>query len=572
MQSHPFALGFALMSLSLHLGSSAQAQGVLQEFFGDNVNDSMGNAIALGDVNGDGTQDYIIGMRNAFNGTLLSGGVRVYSGADHTILHTFYGTTAGGAFGFAVDYAGDTNGDGFGDIIVGAPFHQGTGEILNGRAFLYSGQNGALLFEFAGAGFFDSAGYAVAGAGDLDGDGKHDLLIGSPGSDTGAPDSGSMTAFSGQTGLPLYVINGLSSGDMLGSSLAALGDLDLDGFADFAIGLRGTDINGGGSGSVTVYSGQLAIEMYTRDGSVGGQGMGFSLAHAGDVDGDGHMDWICGSPQDGRGGTQAGSAQIYSGLNGAFLYEFVGQGDFERMGEGVSTAGDLDGDGLKDFLVGAPGDATMGTDAGRLTAHSGSDGSVLCNTFGSMPSDRLGLGVGPAGDFNGDNIPDLLLGVPGDDQAGNNSGAFLVLAGCRAVGTTFCGPASLNSSGLPAEISGQGTPVVAHNQLVIQAQFMPQDQFGYFLVSTLPGLLPTPGGSQGDLCMGGNLGRFNTSSQIRNSGPTGGFQLEVDLVNLPVNPVQAAMAGETWHFQAWFRDQNPHNTSNFTEGLAITFQ
>lgn len=573
MQLRPLAIGIGLMSISLNLGSIAQgSQGVLQEFHGDNADDSMGNSMALGDVNGDGKADYIIGIRNAFNGSLLTGGVRVYSGSDHSILHTFFGTHAGSAFGFAVDFAGDVDGDGFGDVIVGAPFHQAANEVLNGRAFVYSGQTGSLLFEIGGGGFFYNTGYAVAGAGDLDGDGLHDVLIGSPGADIGAQATGNVTAYSGLTGAPLYPIHGISGGDLLGSSLASLGDLDGDNYCDFAIGVRGTDINGNGSGSVTVYSGRLGMELYTRDGSVAGQGMGFSLAHAGDVDNDGHMDWISGSPQDGRGGNQAGSTQVYSGLSGVLLFEFIGQEDFERMGEGVSTAGDLDGDGLSDFLVGAPGDTTMGVNAGRLNVHAGSDGSTLCTTYGAMPSDRLGMGVGPAGDFNGDNIPDVLLGIPGDDVAGTNAGAFLVLAGCRAVGTTYCGPSNLNSTGQAARISGQGSPAAAHNQLVLRAESLPLGEFGYFLVSTQAGLIPTPGGSQGDLCMGGLLGRFNSTSQIRNSGPTGSFELEVDLTVLPLNPVRSALAGETWQFQAWYRDQNPHSTSNFTEGLAIPYQ
>ena len=83
-------------------------------------------------------------------------------------------------------------------------------------------------------------------------------------------------------------------------------------------------------------------------------------------------------------------------------------------------------------------------------------------------------------------------------------------------------------------------------------------------------MFPNPGGSQGTLCLGGSIGRYN--GQVQTSGPDGSFAITIDVNQMPVNPVTAAVAGETWRFQAWYRDNNPGATSNFTDAVEITFQ
>ena len=99
---------------------------------------------------------------------------------------------------------------------------------------------------------------------------------------------------------------------------------------------------------------------------------------------------------------------------------------------------------------------------------------------------------------------------------------------------------------------------------------MPSNQFGYFLVSANQATVPGPGGSQGVLCLGGSLGRFN--NQVQNSGLLGTFQIQVDINSLPLNPAVSVLPGETWNFQTWFRDLNPVPTSNFTHAIAVTFE
>ena len=138
------------------------------------------------------------------------------------------------------------------------------------------------------------------------------------------------------------------------------------------------------------------------------------------------------------------------------------------------------------------------------------------------------------------------------------------------LGTNYCGPANLNSTGQSALISAWGNESVALNDLQLTASLLPPNEIGFFLASQTPGFVITPPGTQGNLCLGGRIGRF--VAQLAGTGAAGELVLEVDLTQLPMSPPVAAQAGETWHFQAWFTDQNPGPTSNFTDGIALVFQ
>lgn len=154
---------------------------------------------------------------------------------------------------------------------------------------------------------------------------------------------------------------------------------------------------------------------------------------------------------------------------------------------------------------------------------------------------------------------------------GTINGFQLVGAGGQAIGTNYCDPANLNSSGLPGVIGAFGSTSVAANFVTLSATQLPPSQFGYFLNSQNQGFIANPGGSQGNLCLGVGIGRYVSS--IKNSGSNGEFSLALDLTQTPTpsGPV-AIQAGETWYFQTWYRDKNPTQTSNFTDGICITFQ
>ncbi|MEZ6015937.1 MAG: hypothetical protein R3F49_12535 [Planctomycetota bacterium] len=142
------------------------------------------------------------------------------------------------------------------------------------------------------------------------------------------------------------------------------------------------------------------------------------------------------------------------------------------------------------------------------------------------------------------------------------------------VGSSYCGPAVPNTTLNSASISASGSDVAADNNLTLMASDMPLNAFGFFLTSMTQGNVPQPGGSQGVLCLGGSIGRYVGAGQIKNSGAAGMFDLALDLTQTPSpNGFVSVSAGETWNYQAWFRDSvGGVATSNFTDGRTITFQ
>jgi len=153
-----------------------------------------------------------------------------------------------------------------------------------------------------------------------------------------------------------------------------------------------------------------------------------------------------------------------------------------------------------------------------------------------------------------------------------------LVAGCGqggGIGSSYCGPAVPNTSGGSAVLTASGSEVAANNNVTLQASSLPANQFGFFLTSMTQGLVMNPGGSNGNLCLGGTIGRYVGSGQIMNAGAGGTISLTLDLTQTPAGGVFVSIAaGETWNFQAWFRDIGPMGQpeSNFTDGRSITFQ
>jgi len=136
------------------------------------------------------------------------------------------------------------------------------------------------------------------------------------------------------------------------------------------------------------------------------------------------------------------------------------------------------------------------------------------------------------------------------------------------IGTKYCGPAVENSSGYPGQIAASGSTKVADGDLTLKAFQLPPSVFGYFLMAPNSGFVSGPGGSDGNLCLSGKIGRLNRSGEIFQTGTHRVGSLALDLGDVPV-PNGQVLPGETWYFQSWYRDGQ---TSNFTDALAVSFR
>lgn len=139
-----------------------------------------------------------------------------------------------------------------------------------------------------------------------------------------------------------------------------------------------------------------------------------------------------------------------------------------------------------------------------------------------------------------------------------------------SLGQSVCSPGIQNSTGAAGALGAGGSAFAGGRPLWLRATDLPQQQACYFLASRTPRLVPGVGGSQGTLCIGGSIGRF--AAQLGNTGALGLHEIDVDTSAIPAGPTVQILSGETWIFQAWYRDANPGPTSNFTDALAITFE
>ena len=134
----------------------------------------------------------------------------------------------------------------------------------------------------------------------------------------------------------------------------------------------------------------------------------------------------------------------------------------------------------------------------------------------------------------------------------------------------MCHRSSAVISTTPGRIAATGSLAAQANALVLEAYDLPAQQFGMFLTSRVRGLSPNPAGSQGDLCLGGSIGRFR--ALVQTTSGAGAMSIPVDLTAIPIGAGVVAQAGETWCFQAWHRDANPGPATNFTEAVELVLQ
>ena len=403
-------------------------------------NDNSGRSVSsAGDINGDGIDDLIIGAPNAdSSGNYSSEGESyVVFGSDDDFAASLDLAELDGSNGFvitgidngdnlgrSVSNAGDVNGDGIDDLIIGAPYADSSGNYgSEGESYVVFGSSdgfaanldlseldGSNGFVITGIDNYDNSGRSVSSAGDLNGDGIDDLII-------GAPNAGEYVYYGSNGAGESYVVFG-------SSEVGTNGNIEL------------SELDGSNGFVIT------GIDNYDNSGR--------SVSSAGDVNGDGIDDLIIGAPNADSSGNYSSEGESYvvfgsdddfaasldlAELDGSNGFVITGIDNGDNLGRSVSNAGDVNGDGIDDLIIGAPyadSSGNYGSEGESYVVFGSSDGFAanldLANLddidglviTGIDNNDNSGTSVSGAGDINGDGVDDLIIGAPNADSGGNN--------------------------------------------------------------------------------------------------------------------------------------------------------
>jgi len=387
-----------------------------------------------GDVNDDGYADVIVGARYYDNGQTDEGRAFVYlggvAGLSTSPAWTAESDQANAVFGWSVATAGDVNGDGYDDVIVGARLYN-NGQSDEGRAFVYLGSMGGLSTTPAWTAESNQVlgrfGYSVATAGDVNDDGYDDVVVGATGYTHGQTDEGRAYLYLGSalgpSTSPAWTYESNQASSNFGYSVGTAGDVNGDGYADVIVGAYQFTNGQADEGRAFVYYGSAAglstSPAWTAESDQAGALFGNSVGTAGDVNGDGYSDVIVGARSFDSGQTNEGRAYFYLG-SAAGLSPSAGwmpESDQEGalFGYSVGTAGDVNGDGFADVIVGAYGYDNDESDEGRVFVYFGSAAGLQTSPAWTAESDQpdagFGNAVGTAGDVNGDGYDDVIVGA-----------------------------------------------------------------------------------------------------------------------------------------------------------------
>ncbi len=453
------------------------------------VGDAAGTALAGGmDINGDGIADFAHGSPFADPlGRSNAGAVDIVFGGGAGGFR-IAGAAAADNAGSVIAFLPDMNGDGLAEILVGAAGHDAGGSNAGAAYVVWGKADGSMVdlaqvalgnggFRITGALPGDGAGGAVASAGDVNGDGIVDILLGARLADPNGANSGSAYVVYGKAdgsevrlaslGDKGFEIRGAIAGDQVGGAVSAAGDVNGDGYADILVGAAYDDTGGTNNGAAfLIYGGQATGTVDL--GSLGTGGLriigdrpadnaGWAVSSLGDLNGDGLADFLVGARNADPAGSSSGAAYVVWGkagggdilladvAQGIGGFRIAGQKASDFVGGVLDFAPDMNGDGLPEILIGALGDDDGGSNAGATYVVFGSAGNLNLSLdqaaaslggfklFGEAAADAAGTAIAYAGDLNGDGIGDLLIGAPGVDLiTGNSAGAVYVVFGQAA--------------------------------------------------------------------------------------------------------------------------------------------
>ena len=418
---------------------------------------AFGFAVAkLGDVTGDGVPDFAIGAPYHDGTVPQVGGVFVLDGATHVPTpYRYLSSLSYGLTGFSVSNAGDRDGDGFPDILAGSPTSgtfSGSVYLLSGRAFV-TGSPASFLVEpkiweppqLTGASLF---GCAVIGDVDFDGDGIDDIAVAAPRAYDATPGRGAVIILSGAAGHPVLAMHFGQANQHLGISLASGADIDSDGRLDLIVGAeQGSTSSLTGEAIVLstrhLLTGVAPFEIYAWDGppALGllYSQFGASVAFTRDLSGDGYSDILVGMPSYHPNGQYShgdlGAVAVYSGHTGARIGFFAGTTSQKIGGAVLGCGEDLDGDGLRDFIVGAPDSYAASSPGGLLEALSITPSAPSTYCVGKVNSLGCTPAIGSVGNASASSIAPFLIGA--SNLINNRNG--LLFYGFGSLATPFQG-------------------------------------------------------------------------------------------------------------------------------------